>query len=201
MYDRTHWIVTRLLLVDKDVPPRRRTDPGRRDRIIDVALDVIAERGVEGCSHRTVAAAAAVPLGSMTYHFRNMDELLSEAFTRFSESIAGVFDARMKAATTRSEAVDAVVAHIHQDLQLTHRDFVLLYELASLAARRPEFRPITKNWMRASRRSLERHFEPTTARFVDAYLEGVVLLFVMFGPRAQSRAQTRIAIARLTATS
>jgi len=45
---------------------RRRKDPGRRDRIIDACLEVIAEHGVAGTSHRRVAAAAGVPLGSMT---------------------------------------------------------------------------------------------------------------------------------------
>ncbi|MCI1650562.1 MAG: hypothetical protein LKI26_07970, partial [Bifidobacterium tibiigranuli] len=42
----------------------RRTDPGRRDRIIDSCLDVIAQVGVAGASHRVVARAADVPLGS-----------------------------------------------------------------------------------------------------------------------------------------
>ena len=55
---------------------RRRHDPQRRDRIIDACLEVLAEHGVAGTSHRRVAAAAGVPLGSMTYHFTGMDELL-----------------------------------------------------------------------------------------------------------------------------
>ena len=54
----------------------RRVDPDRKDRIVDAALDVIAEHGVAGATHRTIAAAADVPLGSMTYHFENLDEVL-----------------------------------------------------------------------------------------------------------------------------
>ena len=67
----------------------RRNDPGRRDRIIDACLDVIAEVGVAGTSHRRVADAAGVPLGSMTYHFTGMNELLHEAFTRFGTVESG----------------------------------------------------------------------------------------------------------------
>ena len=63
---------------------QRRYDPGRRDRIINACLDVIAETGVAGTSHRKVAEAADVPLGSMTYHFSGMNELLHEAFSRFA---------------------------------------------------------------------------------------------------------------------
>lgn len=40
------------------MPANPRYDPGRRERIIDACLDVIAEHGVAGTSHRRVAAAA-----------------------------------------------------------------------------------------------------------------------------------------------
>ena len=82
----------------------RRTDPDRRDRLIQVTLDLIAESGVAGISHRKIAAAADVPLGSMTYHFTSMDELLREAFTRFAEHIAGSFQARLGAAGNASRS-------------------------------------------------------------------------------------------------
>ncbi len=70
----------------------RRTDPGRRDRIVDACLDVIADVGVAGASHRRIAARADVPLGSMSYHFAGMDELLREAFTRFADGVADTFE-------------------------------------------------------------------------------------------------------------
>lgn len=38
----------------------RRYDPDRRDRIIDACLDLVAEVGVAGVSHRKVAAVADV---------------------------------------------------------------------------------------------------------------------------------------------
>jgi len=44
----------------------RRYDPDRRQRIIDAAIAVVGERGIAGLSHRSVAAAADVPLGSTT---------------------------------------------------------------------------------------------------------------------------------------
>lgn len=61
----------------------RRTDPERRARIIDATLDMIAQHGVASITHRKIAAAAAadVPLGSMTYHFAGMQELLKDAFS------------------------------------------------------------------------------------------------------------------------
>ena len=45
---------------------QRRSEPGRRDRLLQVALEVIIARGVAGATYRLIAEAADVPLGSMT---------------------------------------------------------------------------------------------------------------------------------------
>src|SRR5580698_9922844 len=58
---------------------RRRFDPDRRMRIAAAALEVVAKWGVEGLTHRRVAAAAGVPLGSMTYHFSSLEQVLRVA--------------------------------------------------------------------------------------------------------------------------
>ncbi len=136
------------------------------DRIIDAALDVIAERGVAGTTHREIARAADVPLGSMTYHFTSLDEVLTEAFTRHADTAARVFDERLRAARDRDEAIEAVVTLISDDLinPGSDRDLILAVELYGAAARNPALRVVTQAWMARSRRALERHFDTTTAR-------------------------------------
>lgn len=159
-----------------EVPARRRRhDPHRRERIVQACLDVIAESGMAGTSHRSVASAADVPLGSMTYHFSGMDELLYEAFSRFAESVVDQFELRMSAAADAEAARDAVVALITDDVFSTERDLVLTHELYTLAARRPAFRELTNAWMARSRRALEQHFDPATARMLDVLVEGVTI--------------------------
>jgi DNA-binding transcriptional regulator YbjK len=163
--------------VTPPAPPRvpRRTDPGRRDRIVEACLDVVADVGVVGTTHRRVAAAADVPLGSMTYHFSGMDELLHEAFTLFADRVAEQMLRRMSSAGTAVEARAAVVAVIVHDVLGTHRDLVLTHELYTLAARRPEYRTITRTWMARSRAALEEHVDATTARMLDALVEGLTI--------------------------
>ena len=160
-----------------EATPRRtrRHDPDRRDRLIDATLGIIAERGVAGVSHRSVARAADVPLGSTTYHFTSLDDLLAEAFTRHGDSIARVFEERMRAAPDRETAIDSVAEHISADLLGASPDLVLSVELYVAAARTPALRTVTQAWMRRSRQALERHFDPTTAREIDALIEGLVL--------------------------
>ncbi|WP_026924837.1 TetR/AcrR family transcriptional regulator [Glycomyces arizonensis] len=158
-----------------DARSTRRFDPDRRERIIAVCLDVIAESGVAETSHRRVAAAADVPLGSMTYHFSGMDELLHEAFSRYAAAAYGWFDALMSEQDSVEEAVRAVVAMLTAPTAQSQRDLVLAHELYTLAARKPAFRELTNHWMARSRAALERHFDPATARMLDALIEGLTI--------------------------
>ncbi|WP_327586058.1 TetR family transcriptional regulator [Nonomuraea sp. NBC_00507] len=158
------------------VPRRpRRHDPGRRDRLIDAALTVIAERGVAGTTHREIARVADVPLGSMTYHFTSLEEVLAEAFTRHADFVARVFDERLSAAPDQDAAIEAVITLVADDLLGSQDDLVLSVELYVAAARHPALRAVTQAWMARSRQALERHFDATTARELDALIEGLVL--------------------------
>ena len=79
------------------------------------------------------------------------------------------------AAQRRAAALEALVEHLTGDLLGSGRDLVLAVELYTAAARNPALRAVTQDWMSRSRRSLERHLDPVTAREVDALVEGLVL--------------------------
>ena len=81
----------------------------------------------------------------------------------------------MVAATDAGSAVEAVVAIIREDVFGDQRDLVLTHELYTLSARNPSFRAITESWMARSRAALERHFDPETARTLDALIEGLTI--------------------------
>lgn len=86
----------------------RRYDPERRQRIIDAALRVVGGKGLAGLSHRTVAAEADVPLGSTTYHFRTLDELMVAALGQASEGFAKVIAARGGLEDPRTDLAEAL---------------------------------------------------------------------------------------------
>lgn len=173
------------------------TDPRRRDRILAAALDHIAAEGVAGVSHRKIAARAGVPLGSMTYHFTGIDDLLREAFTRFSDHIVTVFEQHFEGVGGVEQAREAVTDLVHTLSQGTRRDLVLAQELYTLAARRPEYQELTEAWMLRSRRLLERHFDPDTARQLDGLIEGLALHRAL-DRTPHSRALTLQAVTRVT---
>ena len=180
-----------------EAPARRprRHDPGRRDRLVATALDVIAEHGVAGATHRAIARAADVPLGSITYHFASLDELLSAAFTLHVDTVAPRFDERMRGARDSDAVLEYLVDHLTGDLLGSARDLVLSVELYVAAARNPALRAVTQDWMARSRRSLERHFDPVTARELDALVEGLVLHSAL-STDPMDRDQIRHALAR-----
>jgi TetR/AcrR family transcriptional regulator, regulator of biofilm formation and stress response len=178
----------------------RRYDPERRDRIINACLDVIAESGVTGTSHRKVAQAADVPLGSMTYHFTGMSDLLHEAFSRFAQAASKQLEEGVGAAHDANSAKQAIADAITHVVLSNQRDLIVTHELYTLAARDPSFRDITNAWMARSRRTLENYFDPTTARILDALVEGLSIHRALDN-EPQDKAIVTAAVERITALS
>lgn len=181
-------------------PPGRRTrryDPDRKERLVAAALQVIAEHGVAGASHRAIARAADVPLGSTTYHFSTLDHLLAAAFTAHAETIADALEGRMRAAADREDALEALVGHLAHDLLASQRTLVPAVELYLAAARRPSLRAVTQAWLLRSRHALELHFDPVTARELDALVEGLVLHQAL-STEPMTADQVRHALRRIT---
>src|SRR5690606_36804403 len=77
--------------------------------------------------------------------------------------------------TDQDEARAAEVDLVHALSEGSQRDLVLTQELYTLAARRPEYRQLTHEWMRRSCAHLEKHFDPDSARQLDALIEGLTL--------------------------
>lgn len=57
----------------------------RRRKILEAALEIAAHEGVRGIKHRPVAKLADVPLASTTYYFKDIEELIQDAFMLFAE--------------------------------------------------------------------------------------------------------------------
>ncbi|MFB8776463.1 TetR/AcrR family transcriptional regulator [Streptomyces broussonetiae] len=173
------------------------TDPRRRERILAATLDLIADEGVAGVSHRKIATRAGVPLGSMTYHFTGIDDLLRQAFTHFADHIVAVFERHLSRADGPEEAREAVTDLVHVLSEGPRRDLVLAQELYTLAVRHPEYRHLTREWMHRSRRLLEQHFDTDTARQLDALIEGLTLHRAL-DDSPHDRELTRAAVERVT---
>ncbi|GHB28665.1 ebrA repressor [Streptomyces xanthochromogenes] len=174
----------------------RRYDPDRRRRIIDAAIRVVAERGIAGLSHRTAAAEADVPLGSTTYHFKTLDELLVAALRQANEGFA--------TAVRDCARLDGPGADLAVELARLMGEWLtgdraraeLEYELYLAALRRPALRPVAAEWTDSVAELLARHTDPVTARGLVAVMDGICLQALLTGG-AYDEAQARDLLARL----
>jgi TetR/AcrR family transcriptional regulator, regulator of biofilm formation and stress response len=174
----------------------RRTDPQRKERILDAAIDVLATHGVAGTTHRLIAAAADVPLGSLTYHFESLEDLRAQAFARLSERVTASYEAHFTEVADADDLVAAVVDLVHGAVGADAGEWAVTYELYLAALRDPGLRTVTERWMRASRSVLERFVDPDTARALDALIEGLIM-HRMLSTAPSTRAQTGMAVTRI----
>lgn len=147
-------------------------DPQRKDRILEAALDVVAESGVHRTTHRRIAERAGVPLGSLTYYFDGLDQLLEQAFTRLSEHMSQWYRAALDAARDQDEACEAVADLICGQEYVSARELVLIIEMYSYAQHSPAVAALGRQWLLRSRDSLSVHFSEPACRAIDALIEG-----------------------------
>ncbi|WMX47665.1 TetR/AcrR family transcriptional regulator [Streptomyces roseicoloratus] len=164
-------------------PRRRRHDPGRRERIVDAALRVVGRDGIAGLSHRTVAAEADVPLGSTTYHFASLDELLVAALRKANDNLGRALRGS-PGLTDPGTDLAGVLARLLGAWLGGGRDGVELeYELYLAALRRPALRPVAAEWAEDVGAVLAARTDPVTARGVVALMDGVCLQVLLTGGR------------------
>src|SRR5262245_55638123 len=73
--------------------PRRRRANGEesRQKILDAATEIAAERGYEGTSIGLVSARAGLPASSIYWHFKDKDGLIAAVIERsFGEWLSGM---------------------------------------------------------------------------------------------------------------
>jgi AcrR family transcriptional regulator len=61
--------------------------PGRREQILDAALDLFADSGSRGTSIAAVAERVGITDAGVLYHFRTKEELLLGALARFEQRV------------------------------------------------------------------------------------------------------------------
>ncbi|MEU9299321.1 TetR family transcriptional regulator [Streptomyces sp. NPDC048269] len=151
-------------------PGVRRYDPERRQRIIDAAIRVVAAKGIAGLSHRSAAAEADVPLGSTTYHFKTLDDLLVAALRQACGAFAPAVAVR-----DGEDLAGALARLLGETLSADRGPAELEYELYLAALRRPALRPVAADWCESVAAALEPWTDPVTARALVAVMDGISL--------------------------
>ncbi|MGH3761681.1 TetR/AcrR family transcriptional regulator [Actinophytocola sp.] len=160
--------------------PRR--DPvGRRRAIVHAAVEAIAEVGVGQVTHRRIAARAGVPLGSTTYYFPTLDDLVAAALREATEIARSLLEAWAEELTASTDLPATFVDLARR--YLADRDQALLeYELCLAATRTPRLRPMAQLWIDGLRGICARFAGgPERGFALAALVDGVLLQALVTG--------------------
>ena len=159
----------------------RRYDPDRRQRIIDAAIRVVGAKGIAGLSHRTVAAEADVPLGSTTYHFKTLDDLMVAALRQANEDFAKTVAARDALRDPGTDLATELAALGGEWSPATGRAWRWSTSSTSPPCAHPPCGPSPTSGDGAFADSLARRTDPVTARALVALIDGICLQVLLTG--------------------
>jgi DNA-binding transcriptional regulator YbjK len=144
--------------------PRRETGLRKLTQILDASVQVFGAGGSVGVTHRAVAKAAGVPLGSTTYYFTDRADLLLQTMAH----------ARMTEAERLTDLVDGFEGELTVDSSadlLTEMFFdktvadplydLALFEMFMEATRNPAVRAETRDWSAMIAALTDRAMPPT----------------------------------------
>lgn len=157
-------------------------DPDRRARIAQAAITVVADRGIDGLTHRAVAAAADVPLGSTTYHFATLDDLLAVALTEAAENNVRQLreweQGLPEGADFAAALADLVLSFL--DDQRSHT--LVEYDLYVAALHRPALREVSAAWDQALIQLFGYRTDAITGRLLAAMFCGLLMQLALAEP-------------------
>ena len=92
--------------------------PDRRATILDAVIELLAQKGMSGVTHRATDAAAGLPQGSTTYYFPKKTVLLRAAAGHLAhrlEEDCGALQINFAEVVAR-QGVDAAIDYVAQEL-------------------------------------------------------------------------------------
>lgn len=158
----------------------------RRAQIIAATIDVVAERGVEGLTHRAVADRAGVPLGSTTYYFATLDDMLIAALQQATRH----YRRQVRMRTSRFRPGDDLVEML-TDLLVAYlrprrrSETIVEYEMCLAAMRRPALRETARESLRVPVDALTPLTDPVTAKALAAVIDGILIQSLTAGESPQ----------------
>ena len=147
-------------------------------------MELVAERGLGNVSHRAIAQRAGVPLGSTTYYFPNLDELIAAGLRQASADaqadIAGWRPALENAAKRGLGELAATLAELVAGYVARRDQALIEYELYLAAGRDERLQSYARSWFGALLEILEDVVDATVARQLSAQIDGVSVQALVF---------------------
>lgn len=176
----------------------RRHDPDRAERIAEVVEQLIAERGIEGLSHRAIAERADVSLSSTTYHYKDREALIRAGLQRTADRFAEYMGewAAEHAADSPEQLIDGLTDAVLHCCGDGRTQATVEYELFLAALRRPELRDAAARFGQEGTKAMTPVVGAVTAATIQAVMNGLCLQ-AMTSPEPPSRSEIRAILAHV----
>ncbi|HEK3745009.1 TPA: TetR family transcriptional regulator [Pseudomonas aeruginosa] len=146
-----------------------------KQRLIDVASEIVATRGVQELTLEGVAAAAGVTKGGLIYHFKTKDDLLAAVVQALIEQWEQ--RSRAKATQAGNTSGDMLRAMIDDTFDLPSAEQLLISNLLAAASSYPHLLgPVRDLYGRLYSEFSKSGRQTGTALVIAAALDGVSML-------------------------
>lgn len=168
----------------------------RRRAIAEAVVDVVAAHGLRGLTHRRVAEVAGVPLGSTTYHFATLDDLISAGLELAADRNLALMRSWAERVTSAAEIATWLTDLVIEMVTTWHDHNVAERELYLEAIRSPALRPIANRWDDECAAILTPHVgSERAARLVVWAIDGLAVSLLMADqPPDRERILSRLAL-------
>jgi len=126
----------------------RASGQARRAALLDAAVEVIAEVGVAGATHRAIAARAGVPLSTTSYFFASIDELIEAAMQVVAERLIAQVDEIAEELARGPVDVDRAIDRFVELLSGVRTvDLAAQFEIYLQSVHRPQLQSVAHHMM------------------------------------------------------
>ncbi|WP_307817521.1 TetR/AcrR family transcriptional regulator [Nocardia acididurans] len=127
-----------------------RTNPERRQALLDASIEVLAKEGARGLTFRAVDKEAGVPAGTASNYFANRDALLVQVGHRYYERLIPSEEtmAKLHGLGTR-ETITELMTEVVNRVTHFRTGYLAVLELRLEATRRPELQALLTERVRA----------------------------------------------------
>jgi AcrR family transcriptional regulator len=152
-------------------PTRREKRAANRDRLLDAAASVFAQRGYHGATIEAIVDRSGLSNGALYYNFRNKEELFLALFDRRVEAriaaVARLFEGGSVSQAESAAAIRGAATQGVRDID-DPEEWAMYFEFVAHATREPafgrEFRKRTRRLRRAYERAIERQLSASGRR-------------------------------------
>ena len=182
---------------------------------MEATLRIIGRKGIDGVTHRAVAAEAEVSVGAVTHHFATRDILVDAALrfalTREVARLRGLTLSLQSKAFDVEAWIDSLVGWYSQELKTQPEIHIACYEAFLAAARSERHREVVAElfdtWRQSAELALRATSSPDPRGHAELFVSALIgiLLQQLATPRRGFRQETKAAlivlVSRLVAKS